>query len=585
MINMSEKMKVMLATEGTYPFHQGGVSTWCDFLVNNLREIDYVIYSIIMNPYVTQKFTLPPGSRLIKVPLWGTEEPSEHLDIPFARVFLSKKRTVERIIRTEFLPLFKDLIDEIVSPERDNKKFGQILFELQRYFEEYEYKESFKSEITWEFYKDNMLKAAAIERNKIPRPGVYSLIQSLGWVYRFFTILNTPIPRVDVSHSAAAAFCSIPCVLAKLKNNTPFLLTEHGVYLREQYLSLSQRGYSPFLNDFLIKLVSSVVGLSYTYASQVSPVCNYNTRWERELGVDPKKIEVIYNGVDEKVMKQKIRQKNSSRTIVVSSVARIDPIKDQLTLIKAAKVVIDRYPNVQFVVYGSTSVPEYYEECKNLIRALKLEDKFILAGHTNDTPSVYSNGDIIALSSVSEAFPYSVVEAMMVGKPIVSTDVGGISEAIGECGILVPPRNHEKMARGIITLIENPELAANLAAEARDRALNYFTVDGVKKHYLNTYYRLKRSQEAGDTKIVPFRLKKQKLYAEKAYALKELGYLEEAIDQLRKAVREAPESPAVPVLLTQIADIYNHLGKFDKAICELEKAQALAKLLEKENIA
>lgn len=581
---MIDKLKVMLATEGTYPFHQGGVSTWCDFLVNNLREVDYVIYSIIMNPYVTQKFTLPSGSRLIRMPLWGTEEPSEHLDVPFSKVYLSKKNTAERIIRTEFIPLFKDLIDGIISNEKDDLKFGRVLLELHRYFEEYEYKESFKSEITWEYFKDYMLKAASDKRNGIPQPGVYSLISSLGWVYRFFNIINTPVPEVDVSHSAAAAFCGVPCVLAKLKYNTPYLLTEHGVYLREQYLSLSQRGYSPFLNDFLIRLISSIVGLSYTYASQVSPVCNYNTRWEKEMGVDPEKIEVIYNGVDEKVMKPR-QKKGNGNAVVVASVARIDPLKDQLTMIRAASIVNKKYPEVCFKIYGSISVPEYYEECKKLVKELKLEDRFIFVGHTNDPPSAYASGDIIALSSISEAFPYSVVEAMMVGKPIVSTDVGGISEALGECGILVPPKNPEELASGIITLMENPELAASMGADARDRALNYFTIENVKRHYINTYYKLKKSAEVKHLRIIPLRLRKQKLYTEKGYALKELGYMEEALDQLRRAVKEYPESPAVPVLLTQIADIYNCMGKYDNALCELEKAEAMSKLLEMKSIA
>lgn len=582
---MNDRIKVMLSTEGTYPFHQGGVSTWCDFLVNSLTDVDYVVYSIIMNPFVTQKFTLPPGSRLIKMPLWGTEEPSEHLDIPFSKVFLSKKRTMDGIIRTDFIPLFGELIQGIINPEKDYKKFGQTLFEMYRYFQQYEYKQSFKSEITWNYYKSYILKAASDARNRIPEPGVYSLIQSLGWVYRFFNILNTPVPKVDVSHSAAAAFCSVPCILSKLQDNTPFLLTEHGVYLREQYLSLSKRGYSPFLNDFLIRLVGSIVGLSYSYANLVSPVCNYNTRWEKELGVDPKKIEVIYNGVDERVMKPRQNLGGHKHTTIVSSIARIDPIKDQLTLIKAAGIVQKRFPEVRFIVYGSITVPEYFEECKRLVKELKLEDIFIFAGHTDDPPTAYANGDIIALSSISEAFPYTVVEAMMVGKPIVSTDVGGISEALGECGILVPPRNPQELANGIISLIENPGMAASMASDARDRALNYFTVDNVKKHYMDTYYRLKGRSETEERKVISFRQRRQKLCAEKGFALKELGYLTEAVDQLRMAVKEAPESPAVPVLLTQIADIYNSLGRFDDALCELEKAEALARLLQKEDIA
>ena len=49
----NQKLRVMLTTEGTYPFHHGGVSTWCDVLIKRLKNIDFVLYSVMMNPYVT----------------------------------------------------------------------------------------------------------------------------------------------------------------------------------------------------------------------------------------------------------------------------------------------------------------------------------------------------------------------------------------------------------------------------------------------------------------------------------------------------------------------------------------------------
>ncbi len=89
---MSKKLKVMLTTEGTYPFHQGGVSTWCDILIKKLDGVDFVLYSLMMNPFISQIFELPASTELIKLPLWGTEEPSEYLDISFSKVYISKKR-------------------------------------------------------------------------------------------------------------------------------------------------------------------------------------------------------------------------------------------------------------------------------------------------------------------------------------------------------------------------------------------------------------------------------------------------------------------------------------------------------------
>lgn len=582
-VNVSDRIKVMLTTEGTYPFHQGGVSTWCNVLVDKLDDVDYLIYSIIMNPFVTQKFKLPRNTTMIKVPLWGTEEPSEHLTTPFSKVYTAKRNTDDKIVEEHFIPLFKSLVEEIIKPGKNHVLLANVLFELYKYFQDYDYRNSFKSERTWTTFKGTVLKFTAEEKNMLAYPTVFDLIQSLGWIYRFLVVLNTPLPRVDVSHSAAAAFCGIPCVLAKLENKTPFLLTEHGVYLREQYLSLSRRGYSSYLNTFLIRLIHSVTGLNYAMADQVSPVCVYNTRWEKVFGVSPAKIEVIYNGVDKDVFSPQADLRKKPYPSVVT-VARVDPVKDLLTLVKSAAIVKERIPDVRFIVYGSVTVPEYYEECLALRKKLDLEETFIFAGHTNDVPAAYRSGDVIALSSITEAFPYSVVEAMMVGKPVVATDVGGVKEAVGDCGLVVKPRYPEEFARALIMLLEDPSLRESLSREARERALNYFTIERALDLYLKSYKKL--TSRYVKSKVVPIvALRRQKLLTEKGYALAELGYWQEAVVQLHLAIDAAADSVAVPVLLTDIARAYNNMGKYDRAFCELEKAEAMIELLGSTRIA
>ena len=115
----TEKLKVLLSTEGTYPFHEGGVSTWCKILIEKLDMVDYLLYSVVTNPFIIQKFQLPESTSLIKVPLWGTEEPSEHLITPFSHIYLQKKQTTTQLIEALFIPLFKELIQEIISPEKE----------------------------------------------------------------------------------------------------------------------------------------------------------------------------------------------------------------------------------------------------------------------------------------------------------------------------------------------------------------------------------------------------------------------------------------------------------------------------------
>jgi len=585
-IGMS-KLKVLLSTEGTYPFHQGGVSTWCDILVNKLDSVDYTIYSVLMDPFVTQKFKLPKDASILKMPLWGTEEPSEHLDTPFSKSYMSKRRTNNSIIKERFIPLFTDLVKEIVRLDKQPIRFGRTLLELYRYFQQYEFKVSFKSELTWDTYKSIIRQTVDDPKNQLAEPDIYCLIQSLGWIYRFFNILNTPVPKAHVSHSSAAAFCGIPCVIAKLEYGTPFLLTEHGVYLREQYLSLSKREYSSFLTTFLIRLVHSVTMMNYAFADQVSPVCHYNTRWEQRFGVKPGRIEVIYNGVDQRVFKEAAARPNHTGPTVVT-VARIDPIKDILTLIRSADIVRKSIPDVKYVVYGSVSVPEYYEECVKLRDKLGLQETFTFAGHTSNMAEAYQSGDVIVLSSISEAFPYSVVEAMMTGKPVVATDVGGIKEALGSAGILVPPFGAEQIAEGTIKLLSDPEFAEQTGQEGKERALNFFTLDKVLDLHLKSY--IKMAVGAQDTARKPAvapkesasrrperpaAAKQRQLMVDKGYALMQYGFYEEAIAHFRKAIAEDPYAISVPVLLLEISTAYEQLNEPELAALERYKYELI----------
>src|SRR6266542_7018492 len=102
------RASVLLSTEATYPFHQGGVSTWCHTLTHQLPEMDFHLLAVIMHPFLERRDTLAPNVRsLLKVPLWGTEDPTEYSwHQPFSRVLRGKWKTTEGAIKTRFTELF-----------------------------------------------------------------------------------------------------------------------------------------------------------------------------------------------------------------------------------------------------------------------------------------------------------------------------------------------------------------------------------------------------------------------------------------------------------------------------------------------
>jgi tetratricopeptide (TPR) repeat protein len=166
---------------------------------------------------------------------------------------------------------------------------------------------------------------------------------------------------------------------------------------------------------------------------------------------------------------------------------------------------------------------------------------------------------------------------MMAARPVVATDVGGVKEALGDCGLVVRPRDPEKMAGAILRLLNDEGLRSSMGEEARQRALTYFTIERTLKLYLNSYRELCRRRTAA---LSPGKRRaRQLLLAQRAYALAASGLWKEAVGQFRLALQADLESPATPVLLLEMARAYNQVGQYQLALNELEKAKAMAVLL------
>jgi glycosyltransferase involved in cell wall biosynthesis len=115
-------------------------------------------------------------------------------------------------------------------------------------------------------------------------------------------------------------------------------------------------------------------------------------------------------------------------------------------------------------------------ELEALASELRIGDNVRFAGLRPQTPSFHHLFDVSVLTSVSEGFPNSLVEAMAAARPIVATAVGGVQDAVrdGENGLLVPPRDPERLASAIAMLIDDPERAASMGRSGAQRARTEF---------------------------------------------------------------------------------------------------------------
>jgi polysaccharide biosynthesis protein PelF len=475
--------KICLLTEGTYPFVRGGVSTWCHDLVVGMPEVEFVVYAVIANPTGALEYALPPNvTQLLTIPLWGHERLAEYnaREVGGAR----RARSLSAL-KDRFIPLLNVLLDQIVrgieyaKPEDLAYAFG----ELYLHFREHDYDWTMRHEQTWDAAMRFFTRETWHSRFMTSLEAI-ELVRSL---YRYLIPLAIEIPRADVYHSSVAGLCSIPAIVTHYLDGTPVMLTEHGVYLRERILALARAGF-PF-SDRIVKknLFSALARATYASCEIIAPVCAYNVMWERYYGVPEDRVHVIYNGVDAALFNDR---EIDPPVPTVAAVLRIDPLKDVPTMIASAGVVRRLIPNVQYKIWGPAPDADYLAVCDRLIDELGLRETVHLMGPTSDPAAAYGDAHVCALSSISEGFPYSVIEAMMCAKPVVATDVGGVREAVSRYGAVVPPKRPDRLGDEIASLLAQPEKARALGKAARAFALANFTQADFLAHYRKRYYDL-----------------------------------------------------------------------------------------------
>jgi polysaccharide biosynthesis protein PelF len=236
---------------------------------------------------------------------------------------------------------------------------------------------------------------------------------------------------------------------------------------------------------FWTKFSRNIVRTVYRQADLIVPVCRANQAWETSLGADPSKIKVIYNGVNvEKFSPMKV--KPTGRPTIVS-VARISVFKDIAALIHATNYVREQVPDALCLVFGDSTEPEYSDMCIDLVSRLKLEKNFRFMGATKEPQRAYALGDVIAFSSITEGFPFAVIEAMACGKAVVATDVGGVGEALEGCGLIVKSRSPRELANAILKLLGDGQMRIKFEQAALKRARENFDLNVSIGHYKEVY--------------------------------------------------------------------------------------------------
>lgn len=159
-------------------------------------------------------------------------------------------------------------------------------------------------------------------------------------------------------------------------------------------------------------------------------------------------------------------------TIAVGTVTRLMPSKGNQYLVEAVPEIVTRHPHARVLIVGEG---ELQEELFQQARALGLGDRLVFVGFRRDVAEVLTALDIVVFPSLWEGTPLTAFEALAAGKPIVATDADGLLDILTDRqdALVVPKRDASALARAVAALIDQPALAAHLAAGAARAGAQY----------------------------------------------------------------------------------------------------------------
>ncbi|MHB8648624.1 MAG: GT4 family glycosyltransferase PelF [Gaiellaceae bacterium] len=482
----------LLTTEGTYPFEGGGVSTWCDVLVRELAEVEFRVFAITGGSASPLRWDPPPNVSVLRVPLWDGGDPTETLEPAFGpgAIRARVRATSDAALEEAFVPALRRVLRSLRPGGDGAHDDGAALHALWRFGRRHHWPTAWRSRIAWQTFVDEE-RRYVVEFEPRFAPTVFDLTTSLRWLYNLLLPLAAPLEPSDLVHVTTASSAVLPGVVAAHEWGTPLVVTDHGVSIRERYIAVSGTEMTLYGKGFLLRLGAYLSRLAYSYAAVVAPVANYNRRWEQRYGAPADRIRTIYNGVDPTVFAPRPKPAARAGVPTVVAAARVMPVKDIETMIRTAAVARRAVPAVQFLLYGAADVdPGYTERCRALVAELGLAETFTFAGFHPSPAELYSEGDISILSSISEGFPYTVLESMACGRPVAATDVGGVREALEGSGIIVPPRDEEALGEAVVRLLRDDDLRLSLGRRGREEVLAKFrtqrSVDAYRHLYAET---------------------------------------------------------------------------------------------------
>jgi sugar transferase (PEP-CTERM/EpsH1 system associated) len=299
------------------------------------------------------------------------------------------------------------------------------------------------------------------------------------------------LERPDIVHSRNWATIEAP-VAARLAGISGIVHSEHG-------RDLNTMGPQPWRRRFLRRI-------SYSCADRLFCVSReLKDHYSCQLAMKPSSFRVIENGVDVEQFRPNSQARSYVRSklaaspdsVVIGSVGRLDPVKDHITLLRAADAALSCGVDLRLVIVGDGPQRPILEQ--ELSDRPALACRTVLPGELTNVCDWLNGFDIFVLPSLSEGLSNTLLEAMASGVAPIATAVGGNCEVIedGRSGVLVSPGRVNEIRDGLIRLLRDKERRAEIGKNARQRVISNFSLERMLKRYEEMYCDLVKSKSVG----------------------------------------------------------------------------------------
>lgn len=298
-----------------------------------------------------------------------------------------------------------------------------------------------------------------------------------------YQIVHTHLAKAGMLGRFAAGMTGVPIVVHSL----------HGSTFYDGQRPLARRSY------ILLERLAGRMTDCYVAVGE-----DLRDRYLAQNIGEPSQYVVIHSGMDlsrflaagaltrEDIRVRKAELGIGSDQAVIGAVSSLEPRKGHLYLIKAAKELVEKHPQVTFLLAGEGF---YREELERTVAREEMSRHFVFTGYREDIAEVMATFDILALTSLWEGLPQVLVQAAAVGRPIVTFDVEGAREVVkdGVNGFVVPLRGVDRLVEKLDYLLSAPPLAKDMGARGRDLIDDSWTVENMVRQTDDLYQRLLRA--------------------------------------------------------------------------------------------